>query len=93
VREALGAIWELVGAIDSPHANGRRKFKYLLKLFKYHAVPSLGVKLPVLALRLHVVLQAHYGLPQLGSEWVGSHSSDGLQGGQLQVACMKLVGE
>ena len=93
MKEALGAIWELVGAIDSPHANGRRKFKYLLKLFKYHAVPCLGVKLPVLALRVYVVLQAHYGLPQSGSEWVGSHSSDGLQGGQWQVAYVKLVGE
>jgi hypothetical protein len=35
----LGAILELMGAIDFPHANGRRKFQYLLKLFKYHTVP------------------------------------------------------
>ena len=39
MREALGAILELMGAIDFPHANGRRKFQYLLKLFKYHTVP------------------------------------------------------
>jgi len=36
--EALGAIWELVGAIDFPHANSRRKFQYLLKLFKYRTL-------------------------------------------------------
>ena len=35
----MGAIRELMGAVDFPHANGCCKFQYLLKLFKYHTLP------------------------------------------------------
>jgi len=89
----LGAILELMGAIDFPHANGRRKFQYLLKLFKYHTVPLGLGGMSWSKTSVYVALQAHYGIPQSGSERVGSHSSDGLQGGQWQVAYVKLVGE